>query len=197
MSLNRSIKAVYSCAFGLALAFSISMAAEKEVNSVLDFKMKNIDGEEEALSDYKGDVLLLVNVASECGLTPQYEGLETIYRRYQDKGFKILGFPANNFGAQEPGTDLEIKKFCTGKYDVTFPMFSKVSVKGDDQCDLYKYLTDTEKHGEQIGGEVKWNFQKYLIDRNGKLIARFNPKVKPLDQELIGSVEKALEEPKG
>ena len=149
------------------------------------------------MSQYRGKALLLVNVASQCGYTPQYEGLQKIYSKYKDLGLVVLGFPANNFGAQEPGTESEIKEFCTSKYKVTFPMFSKVSVKGEDQCDLYKYLTSTEKHGEAIGGEVQWNLQKYLVDRKGNLIARFNPKVKPMDPDVVTAIEKALEEPKG
>ena len=197
MKFHNSLKVVFVVALGLALALSVSIAGEKEAKSVLDFTMKDIEGKEVPLSKYKGDVLLIVNVASQCGLTPQYEGMEAIFERYKDKGFNILGFPANNFGAQEPGTEAEIKEFCTSKYNVTFPMFSKISVKGDDQADLYKYLTDTEKHGEEIGGEVQWNFQKYLVDREGNLIARFNPKVKPLDKEVVSAIEKALEEPKG
>ena len=197
MKINNPMKVVFVCALGLALAISVSVAADKEAKSVLEFTMKDIDGKEVPLSEYKGDVLLVVNVASQCGLTPQYEGLETIYERYKDKGFAILGFPANNFGAQEPGTESEIKGFCTSKYKVTFPMFSKVSVKGEDQCDLYKYLTSTEKHGEAIGGEVQWNFQKYLVDRKGNLVARFNPKVKPMDPDVVSAIEKALDEPKG
>lgn len=197
MRFENSLNVVIAYVIGVAMAVSGSLATDKEKSSVLDFIMKDIDGKEVPLSDYKGEVLLIVNVASECGLTPQYEGLQTIYERYKEEGFEVLGFPANNFGAQEPGTEAQIKEFCTSKYNVTFPMFSKISVKGDDQADLYKYLTDAAKHGEAIGGEVQWNFQKYLVDRKGNLIARFNPKVKPLDQEIVSAIEKALAEPKG
>ncbi|NUN98874.1 MAG: glutathione peroxidase [Candidatus Omnitrophica bacterium] len=167
--------------------------AAKEVSPVLNFKMKNILGEEVFLGDYQGNVLLLVNVASKCGLTPQYEGLQKLYETYKDKGFKILAFPANNFGAQEPGTEAEIREFCSTKYKVTFDMFSKVSVKGEDICDLYEFLTDPATNGE-FAGEIQWNFQKYLIDKSGKVVARFEPKTKPEDPKLIAAIEKALGE---
>ncbi|MCH8054420.1 MAG: glutathione peroxidase, partial [Planctomycetes bacterium] len=168
------------------LAFSISVPAvagdksqeKKVVSPALDFTMKNIDGQDVYLGDYQGDVLLVVNVASECGLTPQYKDLEAFYKKYKDQGVKVLAFPANNFGAQEPGTNKEIKQFCKTKFDVTFDLFSKVSVKGDDKCDLYKYLTDTSKNGE-FGGEIQWNFQKFLVDRTGRVVARFKPRENP------------------
>ena len=156
--------------------------------SVLDFTMRNIDGKDVPLSNYRGKVILIVNVASECGYTPQYKGLEELYRKYKDRGFVILGFPANNFGAQEPGTNEEIKKFCTTTYDVTFDLFSKISVKGEDQHPLYKFITSNPA----VTGEIKWNFQKYLVDRDGKLIARFMSRVEPLSNEVTQAVEKAL-----
>jgi glutathione peroxidase len=156
--------------------------------SVLDFTMKNIDGKDVPLSAYKGKVLLIVNVASECGYTPQYKGLEALYREFKDRGFVILGFPANNFGAQEPGTDQEIKNFCSTQYDVTFDLFSKISVKGKDQHPLYAFITSDPA----VAGEVRWNFQKYLVGKDGKLIARFPSKVEPLSEEVKGAVEKAL-----
>src|SRR5215208_8406995 len=134
--------------------------------SPLDFKVKTIDGKEQKLSEYKGKVVLFVNVASKCGLTPQYKGLEALYEKYKDQGFVILGFPANNFGSQEPGTNEEIKQFCTSKYDVTFPMMSKISVKGDDKHELYKFLTEGAA-GKDFAGDVEWNFAKFLVDRNG------------------------------
>jgi glutathione peroxidase len=137
---------------GSALAVTQEAAKKKDVSPVLDFTMKNIDGQDIHLGSYQGDVLLLVNVASECGYTPQYDGLEKAFRKYKDRGFKVLAFPANNFGAQEPGTNAEIKKFCSTKYDVTFDIFSKVSVKGDDKCPLYAYLTDKQRNGS-FGGE--------------------------------------------
>ena len=143
------------------------------------------------LSAYKGKAILLVNVASQCGYTPQYEGLEAVYRKYKDQGFVVLGFPANNFGGQEPGTDEEIKTFCSSKYNVTFPMFSKISVKGEDKAPLYQFLTDTAAN-PTTGGEIKWNFTKFLVDKNGKVIARFEPAVKPESAEVAAAIEKAL-----
>ncbi len=154
------------------------------------YTMRTIDGRQKSLSDYAGKVVLVVNVASRCGYTPQYEGLESLYRRYKDRGFVILGFPANDFGHQEPGTDQEIKNFCTTKYDVTFDMFSKISVKGDDQHPLYKYLT-TES---PFPGEVRWNFQKYLIDKSGWVRAMYYSAVKPNDEEITDKIEALLKE---
>lgn len=162
----------------------------------LDFKVKNIDGEKINLAQaYYGQVVMIVNVASKCGLTPQYKGLEELYRQYKDEGFVILGFPANNFGAQEPGTNEEIKEFCSSKFDVTFPMFSKVSVKGEDICPLFKYLTAKDA-GHDHGGEIKWNFNKFLIGRDGKVIGRFEPRVDPMSDEVTSAVSTALKAPK-
>ncbi len=155
-------------------------------SSVHEFSLPSIDGAPAPLSAYKGKVVLIVNVASQCGYTPQYAGLEKLYEKYKDKGFAILGFPANNFGAQEPGTNDEIKTFCTRNYNVTFPMYGKISVKGSDKAPLYKYLTESN------GGEVKWNFTKFLVDGNGKVISRFESGVEPDSAELVGAVEKAL-----
>jgi len=146
--------------------------------SIYDYTMKSIDGQQVPLSNYKGKVVLLVNVASHCGFTPQYTGLEAMYEKYKAQGLVILGFPANNFMGQEPGTDAEIKTFWSTKYNVGFPMFSKISVKGNDQADLYKYLTDKTLN-PATGGEIQWNFTKFLIDRNGKIIQRFEPAVAP------------------
>jgi glutathione peroxidase len=168
---------------------------EPQAASVLEFTMKNIDGKEVSLSAYKGKVLLIVNVASKCGNTPQYSGLEEMYKKYADRGFAILGFPANNFLWQEPGTDEEIKEFCTTKYNVTFDMFSKISVKGSDQHPLYKFLTSKDTNPE-FAGDVKWNFQKYLVDRNGKVIGKFSPGLNPLSEELTGAIEAALQQKK-
>lgn len=152
------------------------------------FVMKTIDGKEKPLADYKGKVLLVVNVASFCGFTPQYEQLEALYRKYKDRGLMILGFPANNFGSQEPGTDREIKDFCHSKYDVTFDMFSKISVKGDDQHPLYHFLT-TET---PFQGDVKWNFQKYVVDKNGEVVAMYPSRVKPTDDVVLKEIESLL-----
>ena len=161
-------------------------------NSVYDFTLKNIDGKETNLGDYRGKVLLLVNVASRCGYTPQYEGLEKLYLKYKDRGLVVMGFPANNFMGQEPGTNEEIKTFCSLKYNVTFPMFSKISVKGDDIHPLYKYLTDKQSD-PQFGGDVKWNFNKFLVGRDGRIIGRFEPAVKPESPEVAQAIEHALE----
>ena len=138
-------------------------------SSVYEFTMNSIDGQPLPLSNFKGKVLLIVNVASFCGFTPQYEQLEAVYEKYKDQGFVIAGFPANNFGAQEPGTNEEIKTFCSRKYNVKFPIYSKISVKGPDKAPLYQYLTETS------GGEIKWNFTKFLVDKNGKVVKRYAP----------------------
>lgn len=178
-------------AFGLFWKGAPS-GSDVQPSSILDFTMKNIDGKEVPLSTYKGKVLLIVNVASKCGHTPQYEGLERLYEKYGDQGFMVLGFPANNFLWQEPGSDEEIKQFCTTKYNVTFDMFSKISVKGSDQHPLYRFLTSTETNPE-FSGDVKWNFQKYLVDRSGKVIGKFAPATKPDAEELVRAIEAALE----
>jgi glutathione peroxidase len=159
--------------------------------SVLDFTLKSIDGKETKLGDYRGKVLLIVNVASQCGYTPQYEGLQAMYAKYRDQGLVVLGFPANNFGGQEPGTNEEIKQFCTLKYKVSFPMFAKISVKGGDIHPLYKFLTSKETDPE-FGGDISWNFNKFLVDRSGKVIARFETKEKPEGEKVTQAIEKAL-----
>lgn len=169
------------------------VAPSKKVSPALDFKVRNIKGEEVFLGDYQGSVLLIVNTASKCGLTPQYEELEALYKKYKDQGFKILAFPANNFLGQEPGTNEEIQTFCKLRYDVSFDLFAKVSVKGEDQCELYKFLTDEDRN-PGFGGEISWNFQKFLIDRQGKVAARFDPKVTPMDQRVTSAIEKAINE---
>jgi glutathione peroxidase len=159
--------------------------------SVLDFKMRDIDGNDVKLDKYKGNVLLIVNTASKCGYTPQYEGLQSTYTKYKDKGFYVLGFPANNFGAQEPGTETEIKEFCTSKYHVTFPMFAKISVKGEDQDPLYKFLTDKATDPE-FAGDITWNFNKFLVDRKGHVVARFSSKDTPESPAVTAAIEKYL-----
>lgn len=166
---------------------------EKEGQPVspLDFKLKTIDGKEMDLAQYKGKAVLLVNVASKCGLTPQYEALEATYKKYKDQGLVVIGIPANNFGGQEPGTEAEIKEFCTSKYNVTFPMTSKISVAGDDKHALYKFLTE-EPTAKEFAGEIEWNFGKFLVDRNGNLMARFSSRTKPDDAKVTGAIEKAL-----
>jgi glutathione peroxidase len=158
---------------------------------IYNFALKSIDGKEVNLSQYRGKALLLVNVASQCGYTPQYEGLQKIYAKYKDRGLVVLGFPANNFGSQEPGTDQEIKTFCSTRYNVTFPMFSKISVKGPDQHPLYRYLTDAATD-PKFGGEIKWNFNKFLIDKQGNIAARFDSKDTPESETVLGAIEKVL-----
>ena len=160
-------------------------------SSVYDFTLNSIDGAATPLSSFKGKVVLLVNVASKCGFTPQYAGLEAVYEKYKDRGLVIVGIPANNFASQEPGTEEEIKKFCSSKYNVTFPMMAKVSVLGDDETPLYKFLTDKSAN-PQIGGDIKWNFTKFLFDRNGKPVARFEPNVTPDSPQVQAAIESAL-----
>ena len=164
--------------------------AGETVNSALSFKMKSIDGQTVDLGQYKGKVVLMVNTASKCGFTPQYEGLESLYQTYKDSGFVVLGFPANNFANQEPGSNEDIRQFCTTEFGVSFPMFAKISVKGDDQHPLYQYLTDRSKHDH--GGAVKWNFTKFLIGRDGSVVDRFAPTVKPSGSKLEDAVKVQL-----
>jgi glutathione peroxidase len=158
----------------------------------LSFTMKGLDGKDVDLSQYKGKVVMFVNVASQCGLTPQYKGLEKIYEKYSDKGFVIIGVPANEFGHQEPGTDKEISEFCTTKYGVKFPMLSKVVVKGEGICPLYEYLTAKEKNAK-LNGEISWNFEKFLVGRNGEVVNRFPPRTAPEDPKVIKAIEAELE----
>ncbi len=168
-----------------------SVKQSEAAESVLGFVVKDIDGNEVPLSRYRGKVLLIVNVASRCGLTPQYQDLQELHRRYADQGLAILGFPANEFGAQEPGTNAEIKQFCTANYGVEFDMFAKVVVKGDGQCGLYSFLTSDERN-PGYGGEIRWNFTKFLVDREGKVIARFEPRTRPSDAKVAQAIQRAL-----
>jgi glutathione peroxidase len=174
---------------GALLIMATSLFA---ASGIYSFTLNSIDGKPAPLADYKGKVVLVVNVASQCGYTPQYSALEAVYEKYRDQGFVILGFPANNFGAQEPGTNEEIKTFCTRKYSVTFPMYSKISVKGDDQAPLYAYLT--KQTGPGIAGDIKWNFTKFLVDRNGKVTQRFESAVTPDSKEVVAAIEKQLKQ---
>ncbi|HEU0123260.1 MAG TPA: glutathione peroxidase [Bryobacteraceae bacterium] len=176
----------------LVLTLAMTTAAAFSASSVHDFTLKAIDGSPAPLSMYKGKVVLLVNVASKCGYTPQYTGLQSLYAKYKDKGLVIIGVPANNFGAQEPGTNEEIATFCSRTYNVTFPMMSKVSVKGADTTPLYQYLTDKTAN-PTVGGDVKWNFTKFLVSKDGKPVQRFEPGVKPDSPELAEAIEKALQ----
>ena len=170
----------------IILAGIIMSASLFAASNAFEFTLNSIDGKPAPLSQYKGKVVMIVNVASKCGYTPQYAGLEALYEKYKDKGFVILGFPANNFGQQEPGTNEEIATFCSRTYNVSFPMYSKISVKGDDKHPLYQYLTQT-------GGEIKWNFTKFLLDKDGKVVKRFEPAVTPESAEVASAIQKAFE----
>jgi glutathione peroxidase len=154
----------------------------------MQIPFNTIEGKATSLEAYKGKVILIVNVASKCGYTPQYTGLEQLYEKYKDKGFVVIGFPANNFGGQEPGTDQEIQKFCSTTYNVTFPMMSKVSVVGDDIHPLFSYLTEKSS----LPGPIKWNFSKFLVDKKGQLVSRYPSGVEPLDSSLVAKVEELL-----
>jgi glutathione peroxidase len=174
-------------------AHSGTMAAreEDEMANLHDFRMKTITGEERGLSDYQGKAVLIVNVASKCGLTPQYEGLEKLHEKYAARGFAVLGFPCNQFGAQEPGTEAQIQEFCTSNYGVKFPMFAKIEVNGAGRAPLYQWLT-SEQTAPDGAGDIKWNFAKFVVDKQGEIVARFNPMVAPDAPELVAAVEKAL-----
>jgi glutathione peroxidase len=178
-----------ACAL-LALPLALAARGDDPV-CVLEHTVKDIDGKDVNLADYKGKVILVVNVASKCGLTPQYEGLQEVYEKYKDQGLVVLGFPANEFGKQEPGTDAQIKEFCVSKYSVTFPMFSKIVVKGDGIHPLYKFLTSKETN-PKFAGEIPWNFTKFLVDREGQVIARFDPKTTPESEDVTKAIEAAL-----
>ncbi len=172
-------------------AVCLMSAAAFAASSVHEFTLDSLKGDPTPLAGFKGKVMLIVNVASQCGYTPQYEGLQALYMKYKDQGFVITGFPANNFGGQEPGTNEEIGAFCKSKYGVTFPMFSKISVKGGDIAPLYKFLTDKAAN-PKTGGDIQWNFTKFLVDRNGKVIQRFEPAVTPQSAEIDSAVAAAL-----
>jgi len=168
----------------LILSLIFMTVAGFSQQSFYDFKVKDIDGKDFNLSSLKGKKVLVVNTASKCGNTPQYEQLQQLFEEYGNKGFTIIGFPANNFGQQEPGTNAEIEEFCTKNYGVSFPMMSKISVKGDDMAPLYQWLTSKSKNGV-LDSEVTWNFQKYLIDEKGNLVKTVAPKVKPNDEQIL------------
>ena len=173
--------------FGVAFIMTGSLLA---ASGIYNFTLPSIDGKAAPLAEYRGKVVLLVNVASQCGYTPQYSALEAMYEKYKDRNFVVLGFPANNFGAQEPGTNEEIKTFCSRKFNVSFPMYSKISVKGSDQAPLYTYLT--KETGPGITGEIKWNFTKFLVDGDGKVVKRFEPAVTPDSKEVTEAIEALL-----
>lgn len=183
--------AVAGVAYKYGFILDPSPTAAPPESNIYEFTMKDIDGKDVKLDAYKGKVVMVVNTASKCGYTPQYEGLEAIYKKYKDQGFVVIGFPANNFMSQEPGTEAEIKEFCTTKYKVTFPMFAKISVKGTDQHPFYTYLTSKESNPE-FGGDIQWNFNKFLIDRNGKIVARFGSKETPEGATVTTAIDKYL-----
>jgi len=172
-------------------AMAAAQDGTKKPASVLEFTVKDIDGKDVPLSKFQGKVLLIVNTASQCGYTPQYKGLQEVYEKYKDQGLEILAFPANEFGAQEPGTDAQIKEFCSTKYKVGFPLFSKIVVKGKGIHPLYEYLTGGASNSK-FAGPIPWNFSKFLVNRKGEVIGRYEPGVKPESAELTGSIEKAL-----
>ena len=184
----------------LGLLMTVSGAASaadaaKKPASVLDFKVKDIDGKTIDLDKYRGEVLLVVNTASKCGYTPQYKGLEAVYERYKGKGFEVLAFPANEFGNQEPDADPKIKEFCTSRYNVTFPLFSKIVVKGEGIHPLYQFLTSTDTD-PKFASPVGWNFAKFLVNRKGEVIARFKSDDAPESEKVVQAIETALAEPK-
>lgn len=169
----------------------IEKSPQPPQKTIYDFTMTSIDAQPVPLSKYKGSVVMIVNVASRCGATPQYAQLQAIFEKYNNQGFYILGFPANNFGKQEPGTNQQIKQFCTENYNVTFPMFAKISVKGTDIDPLYEFLTSPQTNPDH-SGEITWNFNKFLIDKNGRIINRFSTKTKPDDPNVITAIENAI-----
>src|SRR6202790_5437193 len=182
-----TVRAYLMCGALLIMAGSLFAAS-----GIYTFTLNSIDGKPAPLADYKGKVVLMVNVASQCGYTPQYSALETVYEKYKDRGLVVLGFPANNFGEQEPGTNAEIKTFCSTKYNVTFPMFAKISVQGHDQNTLYAYLTKTAN--PSVAGDIQWNFTKFLVDRGGHVVQRFESAVTPDSPQVIESIEKLLKQ---
>ena len=176
--------------FAGVLALMMTVSAYSAPKTFYDFTLPLLNGKDAPLADYKGKVVLVVNVASRCGFTPQYSALESIYEKYKDQGFVVIGFPANNFAGQEPGTNEEIAKFCTGKYNVTFPVYGKISVKGDDQAALYGYLT--KDANPSLTGDIKWNFTKFLVGRDGSVVQRFEPPVTPDSPEVTAAIEAQL-----
>ncbi len=179
--------------FLISLVTIVAVSAQAASEGVLQFKPMSIDGKAVNLSDYSGKVLIIVNTASRCGYTPQYNDLESVYLKYKDKGLVVLGFPSNDFGGQEPGSNEEIKQFCDlkdGKYKISFPMFAKSNVKSDPKNPLFAFLT--EKAGSKMTGDIKWNFEKFIISKEGELVARFPSKVKPDATEIISVIEKEL-----
>jgi glutathione peroxidase len=170
-------------------AVLLAAVAVRAVDTIYSLPLKDIDGKSTSLKPYEGKVLLIVNVASKCGYTPQYAGLEALQQKYQDKGLTVLGFPCNQFGAQEPGTAEEIKQFCSSKYQVTFPLFEKIEVNGPGRHPLYSILAGRDA---PFPGDIRWNFTKFLIGRDGRILKRFEPAVKPDSAEMVQAIESAL-----
>lgn len=181
----------YSLLLSLAVMAVAASAMAEDSKSALDFEMKTLQGEKAKLSQYKGKVLLVVNTASECGLTPQYETLQTLYKTHEKDGLVVIGFPCNQFGGQEPGSAKEISEFCTTEYGISFPMFAKVDVNGKEAAPLYKYLTSLETKPKG-SGKIQWNFEKFLINRKGEVVARFSPRTKPDSPEVLKAISAEL-----
>ena len=189
------MKALYAAAFVAALGFAATCQAEDKKVSPLEGKLKDIDGKDYDLSKLKGKVVLFVNVATNCGYTKQYAGMQELYEKYEKDGFVLVGVPANEFGKQEPGSDEEIKKFCTSKYKVTFPMMSKVVIKGKEQVPLYKALVEATPSTKGEVQQVGWNFEKFLVSRDGKVVGRFKSAVAPNADELVKAIKTELDKP--
>jgi glutathione peroxidase len=185
--LDNDMKAI---ALIITLMSFMMFTNSERTDNIYQYELNSIDGKNISLEEFSGDVLLVVNTASECGFTRQYSGLQKVYETYADQGLKVLGFPANNFGGQEPGSDEEIATFCEVNFGVTFPMFSRISVKGDDQHPLFDYLTSLEN--PDFTGDISWNFEKFLIDRNGSLVRRFKSNVEPDDETLLSAIQELL-----
>jgi glutathione peroxidase len=186
---GRGIVAAMKILILLAVILILQVVAAQAADSIYDIPLKDIDGKDASLKPYQGKVLLIVNVASKCGFTPQYAALEALYRKYKDQGLVVLGFPCNQFGGQEPGTDADIKQFCTSKYDVTFPMFDKIEVNGANRHPLYARLAGKDS---PFPGNIGWNFTKFLVGRDGRILKRFNSPVKPDSAEVTQAIETAL-----
>ncbi len=194
MSFSRLIAAGVGLAVSTVLLATVTpMADAAGPKSPLDFKVKSIDGKDVDLKKYRGQVVLIVNTASKCGYTPQYASLEKLYSQYKEQGLRVLAFPANDFGAQEPGADSEIKQFCSLNYKTSFDLFSKISTKEPAQAPLYKYLTSADTNGK-FAGPIEWNFTKFLVDRKGNVVARFKSNVDPMSPEFTAAVEAALKQ---
>jgi glutathione peroxidase len=181
----------FTLGLGIIAAKDPVMSADAKPADALGFEMPALSGEKVNLADYKGKVVLLVNVASECGATPQYKELQALYSKYKDAGLVVLGFPCNQFGGQEPGSAQQIREFCTREYSITFPLFAKIDVNGPDAAPLYKHLTSKETD-PKFAGKIRWNFEKFLIGRDGQIVSRFATSVEPSDPQVVGAIEAEL-----